>query len=98
MWCAEINRADGTLSDKDGANKYPITAEVGEWHNFVIVVNNAPGAKKAYVYIDGVLCRTYQNDYYEMNDTKTTNLGFRFGQAYYTHLPEFDNFKVSVIK
>lgn len=94
MWAVRVNRTTGELMDVDGKTKY-FFAENNEWYNITIVVMN--GGNRAAVYIDGVCYRLYQNDFYNVVDGQT-DCGYKFAQQWNTHGPQFDNFKVSVIK
>ena len=98
-WAVRVDRetlqlGDASLDKNGGGTKY-VVAELNEWNTVTIVVNNE--AKSTAVYVDGVCYRNYISDLYQVNDTKT-QLGWWFGHDWETHGPQFDNFKVSVIK
>ena len=94
MWAVRVDRTTGQLSDVDSKTNY-FVAENNTWYNVTIVVKN--GGAQAAVYVDGVCYRLYYNDFYSVTDSKTV-CGYKFAQAWNTHGPQFDNFKVSVIK
>lgn len=91
-----VNRGTGMLNDKDSTDYFQTQA--GEWHTVTIVVDNATG--HSYVYIDGTLYKSEKTVWFkattEFQDGGT--LAWYFGEEWYTHEPEWDNFKVSIIK
>ena len=94
MWAIRVDRTTGQLSDVDSKTNY-FVAENNTWYNVTIVVKN--GGAQAAVYVDGYCYRLYYNDFYSVTDGSTVG-GYKFAQAWNTHGPQFDNFKVSVIK
>ena len=91
-----VNRGTGMLNDKDSTDYFQTQA--GEWHTVTIVVDNATG--HSYVYIDGTLYKSEKTVWFKAT-TEFQNggtLAWYFGEEWYTHEPEWDNFKVSIIK
>lgn len=94
---AKIDRA--SLLVTDGGTTSYFTAEKDRWYSFKIVVNNTDG--KAYVYIDGTYYKTVSDGFLISEAKQNSNGGkFSWRMAEYSMAlsPEFDNFKVSVIK
>ena len=71
---------------------------VNEWYTFTIIVDNRTGS--AYVYVtttEGLFVDAYEVSGFQITGEES-NIAFRFGLVYNLfHLPEFDNFKVSVL-
>lgn len=65
-----------------------------QWYTFTIVYDNLSGT--AYLYVDGTLVKTVTHQNFKMTDGK--NYCFRLGEGWSTHYPEYDNFRISVIK
>lgn len=91
-----VDRSDGTLYD--GASKegtFAMTAVPGEWHEAVVVVNNQNG--EISVYIDGQFYASGAGEKWKV--AAGGEYSWRLGGVYNVyHRPEFDKFKVSVIR
>lgn len=91
-----IDRSDGTLYD--GASKggaFAMTVAPGEWHECVVIVNNQNG--EINVYIDGRFYASGAGEKWKV--AAGGEYSWRLGGVYNVfHRPEFDNFKVSVIR
>ena len=94
---AKIDRTN--LKVTDGGSTTYFTAEKDRWYSFRIVVNNTDG--KAYVYIDGTYYKTVADGYLISEEKQNSNGGkfaWRIAEYSMALSPEFDNFKVAVIR
>ena len=96
-WMVKLYQTAGVLSTAtdnfDASNSVPAT--VGEWYNFVAIVDNS--TRYAEIYINGVnIGRMYTINY----ESGRTDFSFRFGDMPNNapSKPYFDNFKLVEIK
>ena len=91
-----MNRNTGVMQ-KNGkvAGNFSLTVEANKWYDIVIAVDNVSGYH--YVYIDGDLFSVVENAEWLVKGNGTYT--FRFGGVYnVTIMPQFDDFKVSVLE
>ena len=108
-WAHTIKFDRTSLYFTDGKNQDPtqyFQPEIGKWYTITIVVNNAYTTKangtagKGYVFVDGEHIRTTIEfvGCTEAVLNKYGSLSWRIGEMGNTHDPQYDNFKVAVIK
>jgi hypothetical protein len=88
-----FNRDQCTLMDAD-QTKSLLTMTEDKWYTFTFVFDNNTGA--AYLYVDNTLVHTTSHSNFKLTGNKTYS--FRLGEGWTNHYPEYDNFKVYVIK
>ena len=77
-----------------GESQVLMTLTENQWYTFTFVFDNATGT--VYFYVNNALVHTTSHSNFKMTGEKAYS--FRFGEGWSTHYPEYDNFKVYVIK
>lgn len=104
-WVQTIKFDRTSLYFTDGSTTQYFQPEYGRWYTITLVVDNAyvnssgKNCGKVYVFVDGEYIRSNENAGCTQYVLDTySNLSWRIGEMGNTHDPQYDNFKVAVIK